>query len=482
MSKAQAIENAKAASESDLKRKKSSRKSLKGGSGKNSRSSSRTNSKTKVRKSSSRTSSRKSSASKDKSDKTDEKRDEPVKDTFPQYSGYSLDNTLLVASGNERRIYTGDGGNVRIKQSGFLNQGDNLSICIDHAGNSLHFFQTRPRESTGTAIAVKPSDSNTALDSIDDRPKTSESSLSLAEPLEVPSAAFASISAVFSDGLSVSYSSAGAHGRPPNYDAEVLNENQKYGHTAASTSPTPSRDTATPKGRQKSPKGKGKKEKSDVSLNTELSVDTEPSAEPTMFEETSIQQLYISTPDGIAFRFGVKNGELFVRLYLPEMEEACRLVQSDSVIRVYDSGEYQKFNFDGSMDIGTHGETGDLITSHITAFGDCTRNDSDGPVEEKIMSYTGTDPTNEDKMTVRADGFTTVKRETEEIYQYPDGTRVTRSETDVQIEKPGVPCVLFEDAARKCLIILANGTLIQVEANGSYHLSQGCNLRVRKRF
>ena len=48
---------------------------------------------------------------------------------------------------------------------------------------------------------------------------------------------------------------------------------------------------------------------------------------------------------------------------------------------------------------------------------------------------------------------------------------VTKSAVDIQIEKPGVPCVLFEENAKKCLIILSNGTLIQVEINGSYHLS-----------
>ena len=474
--KALAIESAKAASESDLKRKKSSRKSLTK-SGKNSRSSSRTNSKTKVKKAS-RSSSRNSNASKDKNDKVSENDPQTVRDTFPQYSGYSLDNTLLVASGTERRIYTGDGGNVRIKQSGFLNQGDNMSICIDHGGNSLHYFQSRPREVTGTSITVKPSESNTALDietSSDPRPKTSESSLSLSEPLEVPSAAFASVSAVFSDGLSVSYSSAGALGRPSNFDAEILMEDRKYGHGVASTSPTPSRDTATPKGRAKSPKGK-KKEKSDVSLHTEPSKEESEvnSSEQSMFEETSIQQLYISTPDGIAFRFGVKNEELFVRLYLPDMDESCRLVQSDAVIHVYESGEYEKYNFDGSIDTGKVAENDEFVTCHITQNGECTRtlvNGSTTSTDETIMSYTGTDPTNGDTMTVRADGFTTVKRETEQIYQFPDATRVTRSDNDIQIEKPGVPCVLFEDEARKCLVILANGTLIQVESNGSYHLS-----------
>ena len=64
---------------------------------------------------------------------------------------------------------------------------------------------------------------------------------------------------------------------------------------------------------------------------------------------------------------------------------------------------------------------------------------------KKILSYDGTDPTNGEKMTVRADGFTKVQRLKETIFQFPDGTRVTKSDNDVQIEKPGLPCVLFEE-------------------------------------
>ena len=41
----------------------------------------------------------------------------------------------------------------------------------------------------------------------------------------------------------------------------------------------------------------------------------------------------------------------------------------------------------------------------------------------------------------------------------------------MQVEKPGLPCVLFEENAKKCLVVLGNGTLIQVENTGSHHLS-----------
>lgn len=48
---------------------------------------------------------------------------------------------LLSASGNERKILTADGGSIRIKQVGFVNQGDNLSICIENDDSLLHVYQ-----------------------------------------------------------------------------------------------------------------------------------------------------------------------------------------------------------------------------------------------------------------------------------------------------------------------------------------------------
>ena len=94
---------------------------------------------------------------------------------------------------------------------------------------------------------------------------------------------------------------------------------------------------------------------------------------------------------------------------------------------------------------------------------------SDG--RKKILSYTCSDPTTNDRMFVRSDGLTIVKRQYDEIIQYPDGTRVTKSEADVQVEKPGWPCILFEENAAKCMVVMANGTYIQVTASGRYQMS-----------
>ena len=114
------------------------------------------------------------------------------------------------------------------------------------------------------------------------------SQLSLAENLEVPWASFSSVSAVFKDGLSVSYSSCGSTGKPINWDAESLLEDRKYGFTTTSGSPTPSRDAATPKGRSKSPKSK-KKEKSDLSINVEPKDEVEIEKETNYLDENPLQ-------------------------------------------------------------------------------------------------------------------------------------------------------------------------------------------------
>ena len=56
-------------------------------------------------------------------------------------SAYDVGVNLLSASGNERKILTADGGSIRIKQVGFVNQGDNLSICIENDDSLLHVYQ-----------------------------------------------------------------------------------------------------------------------------------------------------------------------------------------------------------------------------------------------------------------------------------------------------------------------------------------------------
>ena len=76
-------------------------------------------------------------------------------------------------------------------------------------------------------------------------------------------------------------------------------------------------------------------------------------------------------------------------------------------------------------------------------------------------------------MTIRSDGFIKVNRVESEtaIFQFPDGTRVTKNESETRIENPLYPLVLFEDQGAKALVILSNGSVIQVEANGSYHIT-----------
>ena len=46
---------------------------------------------------------------------------------------------------------TADGGSIRIKQVGFVNQGDNLSICIENDDSLLHVYQ-----GPGQNVSVAP--------------------------------------------------------------------------------------------------------------------------------------------------------------------------------------------------------------------------------------------------------------------------------------------------------------------------------------
>ena len=55
-------------------------------------------------------------------------------------------NSILAAAGTERKILTSDGGHIRVKQSGFLHQSDNLSIVIENDDSLIHIFQSQPRD------------------------------------------------------------------------------------------------------------------------------------------------------------------------------------------------------------------------------------------------------------------------------------------------------------------------------------------------
>ena len=125
----------KKASDKKLAKKKSSRKSLKG-SAKSSRSSSKTKIKGKSSRSSSKLS-RKSSSDKNL-ENSDTEQAKEEKDTRI-YKAYDL-GSILSASGNERKIFTSDGGRIRIKTVGFVNQGRVWILFGKILGIFLEFF------------------------------------------------------------------------------------------------------------------------------------------------------------------------------------------------------------------------------------------------------------------------------------------------------------------------------------------------------
>ena len=101
------------------------------------------------------------------------------------------------------------------------------------------------------------------------------------------------------------------------------------------------------------------------------------------------------------------------------------------------------------------------------------------------LQYQGTDPITKNSMTIRSDGLIRVNRLDEgklnevdqvdraetNICQFPDGTRVTRNNAETRIENPLYPLVIFEEDGKKALVILSNGSVIQVESNGNYHVT-----------
>ena len=120
----------------------------------------------------------------------------------------------------------------------------------------------------------------------------------------------------------------------------------------------------------------------------------------------------MSTPDGTSFRFGLENEQLCVRLYTQRSDEICRVIRYDSVLIVNKDDKSNQFNFDGSM---WRPSADQAHMVNISPEGVIQNDGESGP--EKILSYDGTDPTNGEKMTVRADGFTKVQREKETIFQ-----------------------------------------------------------------
>ena len=53
-----------------------------------------------------------------------------------------------------------------------------------------------------------------------------------------------------------------------------------------------------------------------------------------------------------------------------------------------------------------------------------------------------------------------VERTDEMIHQFPDGTRVTISQSETRIEHPSYPMIVYEENGAKCLVVMANGALV----------------------
>ena len=82
---------------------------------------------------------------------------------------YDVGVNLLSASGNERKIITADGGSIRIKQVGFVHQGDNLSICIENDDSLLHVYQG-PGQQQFPSIAHRYGHTRLFIHGTDSRP------------------------------------------------------------------------------------------------------------------------------------------------------------------------------------------------------------------------------------------------------------------------------------------------------------------------
>ena len=78
------------------------------------------------------------------------------------------------------------------------------------------------------------------------------------------------------------------------------------------------------------------------------------------------------------------------------------------------------------------------------------------------MSYTASDPITGHQLLVRSDGYMRVERTDEMIHQFPDGTRVTISQSETRVEHPSYPMIVYEENGAKCLVVMANGALVRV--------------------
>ena len=128
-----------------------------------------------------------------------------------KHRAYQLDS-IMAAAGTERKILTSDGGSIRVKQSGFLHQSDNLSIVIENDDSLVHIFQAQPRDvppPRGTPTP-QPKESTDNVDEpaqeTDEVKSVASSNFEKDDLEEVPLSTFSSVYCSFSDGIKVSSS------------------------------------------------------------------------------------------------------------------------------------------------------------------------------------------------------------------------------------------------------------------------------------
>ena len=143
-------------------------------------------------------------------------------------------------------------------------------------------MKANPRETSNKSLEEEkkldePTDENDEVKSV--------ASTTLPDREEIPSSTFSSVFCSFSDGIKASFSTNGPCGRPKNWDTESIIEERKFGHKLATSSPTPSRDTASSSAKGTGKKAKGKKV-SDLSVENDQSLNSQ---NPSQMEEKDFE-------------------------------------------------------------------------------------------------------------------------------------------------------------------------------------------------
>ena len=143
-------------------------------------------------------------------------------------------------------------------------------------------IKANPRETSHKSLEEEkkldePTDENDEVKSV--------ASTTLPDREEIPSSTFSSVFCSFSDGIKASFSTNGPCGRPKNWDTESIIEERKFGHKLATSSPTPSRDTASSSAKGTGKKSKGKKV-SDLSVENDQSLNSQ---NPSQMEEKDFE-------------------------------------------------------------------------------------------------------------------------------------------------------------------------------------------------